>query len=115
MNTKIAKDILKKRGSMVEHPFGTIKQALGWNHFLVRGKDKVAGENALIMIGYNFKRVLNLIGVELFRKLIQAIKDGNIEDIKSQIAAYIVYFRLYLNIIFKNKFLLDFRNKSATI
>jgi transposase len=108
MNTKNAKDIIKKRGSIVEHPFGTIKQTLGWNHFLVRGKDKVAGENALIMFAYNFKRVLNLIGVELFIELIQAIKDGNIEDIKTKIAAYIAYFRLYLNIIFNNQVFIGF-------
>jgi len=49
MNTKKAKDIVKKRGSIVEHPFGTIKRTLGWDHFLVRSKKKVLGENALIM------------------------------------------------------------------
>ncbi len=39
MNTQKAKDIVKKRGSIVEHPFGTIKRTLGWDHFLVRSKD----------------------------------------------------------------------------
>ena len=70
MNTKESKDIIKKRGSIVEHPFGTIKRTLGWDHFLVRGKNKVAGENALIMFTYNFKRLLNLLGITLFKKLI---------------------------------------------
>jgi len=49
----------------VEHPFGTIKRTLGWDHFLVRTKKKVLGENALIMFTYNFKRVLNFIGITL--------------------------------------------------
>ena len=90
MQTKEAKAIIKKRGSIVEHPFGTIKRTLGWNHFLVRSKKKVAGENALIMFTYNFKRLLNLIGVHLFQKLMTAIKEGdNLNKIREEIAKYI--------------------------
>lgn len=96
MRTDEAKKLIKKRGSIVEHPFGTIKQTLGWSHFLVRGTEKVSGENALLMFTYNFRRLLNLIGVTLFRKLMIAIKEGNIEKITDEIAAYIAYFRLYL-------------------
>ena len=89
MKTDTAKKIIKKRGSIAEHPFGTIKQTLGWSHFLVRGTQKVSGENALIMFTYNFRRLLNLIGIVLFRKLLIALKDGDIEAIKAEIAAYI--------------------------
>jgi len=92
MKTSTSKELIKKRGSMVEHPFGTIKRQLGWDHFLVRGIEKVSGENALIMFSYNFRRLLNLIGIALFRKLIIALKEGNIEEIKAQIAAYIFLF-----------------------
>ena len=67
MQTQEAKDMVKKRSSMVEHPFGTIKRMLGWDHFLVRGKEKVSGENALIMFAYNFKRVLNILGTTMFQ------------------------------------------------
>lgn len=73
MNTQESKDIIKKRGSIVEHPFGTIKRMLGWDHFLVRGKEKVSGENALIMFTYNFKRVLNILGLDMFRKMIHVL------------------------------------------
>jgi hypothetical protein len=38
METDELKAIIKKRSSIVEHPFGTIKRSLGWNHFLVRSK-----------------------------------------------------------------------------
>jgi len=111
MKTYRAKKIIKKRGSIVEHPFGTIKQTLGWSHFLVRGKEKVSGENALIMFTYNFRRLLNLIGITLFRKLLIAIKEGNIEEIKAEIVAYIAYFRFYLVCFFKIIFFLDFRSQ----
>ena len=89
METAQAKAIIKKRGAIVEHPFGTIKQKLGWSHYLVRSKAKVAGENALIMLTYNFRRLLNLIGITLFQKLIVAHKNGHIESIKQEIAEYL--------------------------
>jgi len=89
MKTPKAKKIVKKRGSIVEHPFGTIKRTLGWDHFLVRGKKKVLGENALIMFTYNFRRLLNLIGIDLFKKLCFAIKNNNLTQIRQEIAVYI--------------------------
>ena len=96
MQTDEAKAIIKKRGSIVEHPFGTIKRTLGWDHYLVRGTKKVSGENALIMFTYNFKRLLNLIGIKLFQKLIIAVKENNLQDIKEEIAQYIINFLLYI-------------------
>jgi len=96
LKTPEAKALMQKRGSIVEHPFGTIKRNLGWDHFLVRSKKKVQGENALIMFTYNFKRLLNLIGIVLFKKLMIAIKDGDIESIRAEIALYIARFRLYM-------------------
>jgi len=105
MDTDQAKKMMKQRAALCEHPFGTIKRTLGWDHFLVRGKEKVSGENALIMFTYNFRRLINLIGIPLFKKLVNAIKEGNIEAIKEEIAAYIAHFRLYLD-----DFLLLFRS-----
>jgi len=96
MATPEAKAIVKKRGSIVEHPFGTIKRILGWDHFLVRTKKKVLGENALIMFTYNFKRLLNLIGIALFKKLCLAIKNKDLTQIREDIAKYILMLGLYL-------------------
>ncbi len=73
----------------VEHPFGSIKRTLGWDHFLVTTKEKVLGENALIMFTYNFKRLLNLIGIALFKKLCLAIQNNNLTKIRQEIVAYI--------------------------
>lgn len=91
MKTDEAKKLVKERGSIVEHPFGTVKKTLGWSHFLVRGTEKVSGENALIMFTYNFRRMLNLIGTDMFRQLIIAIKEGRIDDIREEIVAYITH------------------------
>ncbi len=113
MQTDESKAIIKKRSSIVEHPFGTIKRSLGWDHFLVRSKKKVAGENALIMFTYNFKRLLNLIGIALFRKLMIAVKDGDLSDIREEIAFYIASFRLYMAKIISIIFMVQFRQNNC--
>ena len=61
---------MKKRGAIVEHPFGTLKLWCGWTHFLVRGRKKVSGEWSLLMFCYNFKRVLNILGGHKFREIL---------------------------------------------
>jgi len=104
MNTQKAKEIVRKRGSIVEHPFGTIKRTLGWDHFLVRSKEKVLGENALIMFTYNFRRLLNLIGITLFKKLCLAIKNKDLTQIRKDIEEYILMFGLYLTYFFMHIF-----------
>ena len=111
LKTPEAKALMKKRGSIVEHPFGTIKRSLGWDHFLVRSKKKVQGENALIMFTYNFKRLLNLIGIVLFKKLLVALKDGNLTQIREEIALHIASFKLYMLNFLLNIFMVQFLNK----
>ncbi len=58
--------IMRVRSAAVEHPFGTLKRRAGWDHFLVRGLEKVRGEWSLMALVYNFTRVLNIIGIERF-------------------------------------------------
>jgi transposase len=60
-------EMMKKRSSYVEHPFGTLKYRAGMHHFLMRGLDKCQGEFSLMAFSYNFTRVLNIIGVQAFR------------------------------------------------
>ena len=111
MKTPQAKALYKKRGSIVEHPFGTIKRNLGWDHFLVRSIKKVQGENALIMFTYNFKRLLNLIGIALFKKLLIALKDGDLTQIREEIALHIASFRLYMLNFLQYLFMIQFSKK----
>ena len=53
-----------QRMCLSEHPFGTIKRAVGATHFLLRGKEKVDGEFALLCLGYNIERAKNLLGFD---------------------------------------------------
>jgi hypothetical protein len=58
---------MRQRAALCEHPFGTLKLWCGWTHFLLRGLDKVRAEMNLMMWSYNFKRVLNILGLEAFQ------------------------------------------------
>ena len=58
-----------QRMCLSEHPFGTIKRALGASYFLLRGKEKVAGEFALYCLGYNIARAKNLLGFSKMMEL----------------------------------------------
>lgn len=59
--------MLCKRAALVEHPFGTLKVWCGWRHFLLRGLAKVRAELNLLMLCYNFKRVLNILDLDMLR------------------------------------------------
>lgn len=61
-----AADMMRLRKASAEHPFGTLKCRAGYRHFLMRGFEKVRGECALMVLCYNFTRVLTIIGMDRF-------------------------------------------------
>lgn len=64
------KELYRKRQEINEHIFGTIKRQWGYNHTNLTGLEKVNGEHSLIMLVYNIKRSINILGVpELIAKL----------------------------------------------
>ena len=68
-------EIIHKRGSIVEHIFGTIKQSYGYGGgFLLKSLEKVKGEFSLMALVYNIKRVQNVLGGEVRVNLIPAKK-----------------------------------------
>ena len=62
-----------ERMCLSEHPFGTIKRAMGFSYFLLRGLRKVTGEFALMCLGYNIKRAKNMLG---FGKMMELMAVG---------------------------------------
>lgn len=62
--------LYRKRQEINEHIFGTIKRKWGYNYTDLTGLEKVNGEHCLIMLVYNIKRSINILGVpELIAKL----------------------------------------------
>lgn len=62
------KEKIKKRKSIVEHPFGTIKESFGYRTFLMKGLENVKTEFGLTILAYNMKRVINELGVKTIIK-----------------------------------------------
>ncbi len=59
LKSDYAKDRIKERKRVVEHPFGTIKWMMGKFNFLLTGKEKVQIKFDLYTTAYNIKRLLN--------------------------------------------------------
>src|SRR6204780_1148219 len=57
LQTKVGKAIYAGRKCVVEPVFGQIKQARGFRQFLLRGKEKVKGEWALVCLTHNVLRL----------------------------------------------------------
>lgn len=65
--------MMEQRKCLSEHPFGTIKRAMGFTYFLLRGMSKVEGEFALACLSYNLERAKNLLG---FHKMMELVTAG---------------------------------------
>ena len=61
-------ELYKKRQAIVEHPFGTIKRQWGFDHVLTKkGMDRASADVGLIFTAYNFRRLINIIGLTEFK------------------------------------------------
>lgn len=54
----------KLRKALVEHPFGTIKRSLGFTHLFVRGIERASQWASFVLLAYNLKRVINILGTK---------------------------------------------------
>jgi hypothetical protein len=66
-------DLMLRRKSIVEHPYGTMKWTWDGYYFLLKGLKKVRGEFSLMTMAYNLRRVLNLREVEC---LLEVLRTG---------------------------------------
>ena len=64
-------DLYKKRQAIVEHPYGTIKRNWGFDHIITKkGINRASADAGFMLIAYNLKRMLNILGVTQFKKLL---------------------------------------------
>lgn len=73
----LAPDSMRTRRETVEHPYGTIKLWMGYNHFLMKTLKLVNTEMSLHVLAYNLKRVMKIMGI---KGLIEAIRDWQPQD-----------------------------------
>jgi hypothetical protein len=60
LSSEEGREIYAKRSCSVEPVFGTIKAAMGFRQFLLRGVEKVRIEWDLLCLAYNVKRIWNM-------------------------------------------------------
>ncbi len=54
---------LRKRNTVVEHPYGTVKRWHGVSYLLTKGTVKVVAETGFSFLAYHFRRLINRLGV----------------------------------------------------
>jgi hypothetical protein len=88
------KELYKTRQSIVEHPYGTIKRQWGYDYTLLKGKEKVAGEFAIIFTIYNMRRAISILGVNELINLLRRAKTLFLGPKSSHIKRfkYLLYF-----------------------
>lgn len=89
------KEVYAQRKCIAEHPFGTIKRSRGRTYTLLRGKRKVTGEFALILLGYNITRAMNIMTP---KGLIEALYCHILTQFSTSIGLLVPYLgKAYLN------------------
>ena len=82
------KEMYKIRQQTVEHVFGTMKRTMGGGYFLLRTKEKVKVEVALLLLGYNIKRSKAYLGFENMM-ILMAGWEALLEERASLVISYI--------------------------
>jgi len=63
----------RRRQSIVEHPYGTIKRQWGFSYIMTkRSMKRASADVGLMFTAYNLRRILNIIGIEAFRSYLLA-------------------------------------------
>jgi hypothetical protein len=68
---KARKKEYKRRQAIVEHPFGTIKRAWGYSYTLMKTIPKVQTEFSIILLCYNLRRAMSILGQDELKKAFQ--------------------------------------------
>jgi transposase len=72
-NIEANPELYRRRQAIVEHPFGTLKRQWGYSYVLSKkGMARAAADVGLMLVAYNLRRLLNILGIEAIRAYVQA-------------------------------------------
>jgi transposase len=100
------KEYYRKRQQIVEHPFGTIKRQWGFDHIMTKKTiERAESDTGLILIAYNLRRIINIIGFKTLLKYLMERVSLNFSIITQNKAILSRYKPLFFpsNFIFQNK------------
>ena len=68
------KGMYRRRQAIVEHPYGTIKRQWGYSYVITKKHIHHArADVGLMMIAYNLRRILNILGKDVLQKYLQTL------------------------------------------
>ena len=74
LNIEAKPEVYKKRQSIVEHPYGTIKRQWGFYYVITkRGIKRASADAGLMFVAYNLKRLISIMGSEGLTKYLQVL------------------------------------------
>ena len=74
VNVEKNKSAYKQLQAIVEHPYGTIKRQWGFSYILTKqGKDRASADVGFMFIAYNFRRIINILGIDTFRDYLKTL------------------------------------------
>lgn len=74
INIENNKELYKKRQSIVEHPYGTIKRQWGFSYILTKkGKSRASSDVGFMFIAYNLRRLMNILDTEMLKKYLRML------------------------------------------
>ena len=66
--------VYKKRQSIVEHPYGTIKRQWGFYYIITKkGIKRASADAGFMFVAYNLRRIMNIIGTSKLTKFLQEL------------------------------------------
>jgi transposase len=74
INTIDKEHLYKRRQTIVEHPYGTIKRQWGFSYILTKkGIKRASSDVGLMFIAYNLRRIGNILTIDVLKEYLKAI------------------------------------------
>jgi len=105
-NIEANPEIYKKRQSIVEHPYGTIKRQWGFYYVITKkGMKRASADVGFMFIAYSLRRIMNILDKDVFKKFLRELvlsifkKSASIKAIIFKIRPLIFYTTRSQNIL----------------
>jgi hypothetical protein len=74
LNIENNREVYKKRQSIAEHPYGTIKRQWGFYYIMTKkGIKRASADAGFIFIAYNLRRIINIVDRKLLTKFLKEL------------------------------------------
>ncbi|WP_242052355.1 IS1182 family transposase [Dysgonomonas sp. GY75] len=102
-------DYYKLRQQIIEHPFGVLKRQWGFTYTLMKGRVNVLSEVNIMMIVYNLRRCLSILGIEGLRNRLKGLMEP-FSKISCVFCSLIIMLCPFVTKERKKKFILEYAN-----